>query len=126
MGAPEVVGEQIQPGGGREDVRIAQNGASASDKYEAVTRGVLNGERMGFIGNSEAGRWERENRRGWMVSGGVGGRDDAFVRGKSVAFILPTCRSGTKRMELVGGLRHLSELRSICIEHENTSIRVTL
>lgn len=33
MSAPEVVGEQIQPGGRRQDVRVAQNGPSASDKY---------------------------------------------------------------------------------------------
>lgn len=31
--SPEVVGQQVQPGGGLQDVRIAQDGASASDKY---------------------------------------------------------------------------------------------
>lgn len=31
--APKVVGEQVQPGGRRQDVRVAQDGASGNDKY---------------------------------------------------------------------------------------------
>lgn len=34
VSAPEVVGQQVQPRGGRQDIGIAQDGASASDKWE--------------------------------------------------------------------------------------------
>lgn len=39
VGAPKVIGEQVEPRCGRQDVCIAQNGTSASDKWEMVITG---------------------------------------------------------------------------------------